>query len=238
MLPTNGARVGEVMRWYAETDLSLYQTSKAVAIAGMATKLGKLVGEQFGEGHGNAARHAIWQMMLTREFGADVAKQIGDIHADGQGAIGNDFDVRGDSWADQYNNAIAREIAEQCMADGVCTDEEMAALWMAALMDGTLITDKNCDERIPPSLRDCDGDGQADGEDCDLPPDVNPLIGPRLDVNGHVAEKADIDGDGVVTLDDVQALLDALGGMDGSKDQTGDCWTWTDDAIDVVENMD
>jgi hypothetical protein len=37
---------------------------------------------------------------------------------------------------DQHNNAKARQLAEECMADGNCSAEKLAALMMLALQDG------------------------------------------------------------------------------------------------------
>jgi len=127
---------------------------------------------------------------------------------------------RRDSWIDQYNNARAREIAIGC---GGCTAEELRRRIEEALRDGTLhyITDP-CDPLIPPELRDCDGDGiPASEDDCDIPPQARGA--------GLGSARADVDGDGVVTI------LDAVGTQDATKEQTDDCWVWIDDVEAVLE---
>jgi len=73
----------------------------------------------------NAMRHALWQGALTRRFGADIAEEIGDIHEQGEEGT--------DTWIDQYNNAVARNIVQDCLDDGNCTWEEMIRRILEAL---------------------------------------------------------------------------------------------------------
>ena len=62
------------------------------------------------EEHINALRHAIWQGLLTKEFGADSAKNIGDYHELGE-RINDDF------MADKQNNYKGREIGKNAKSD-------------------------------------------------------------------------------------------------------------------------
>jgi len=162
--------------------------------------------------------------MTTRELGAEIARQIGDIHEEGQSDPAQPLSIRRDSWIDQYNNARARELVTQC---GGCPPEELRRRIEEALRDRTFITDP-CDQRIPPELRDCDGDGiPASEDDCDIPPQTQGAA--------QGMARADVDGDGVVTILDALDVLYAVGTQDTTKEQTGDCWVWIDDVEAVLE---
>jgi RHS repeat-associated protein len=99
-------------------------------------------GKEWQNAHGtpgwsNAARHAYWQAMLTCHYGADTAKSIGDAHE-----VGQNHNL--DSRIDQYNNCVARRIAEQYGND--CDAAKQAI--ERALENGEFITNTN-DPRIP-----------------------------------------------------------------------------------------
>jgi hypothetical protein len=214
----------EVGRWYTQIpEMTLSRLATAVVIAAEARAFARALAPEDSSLQ-NAARHAYWQAMTTRELGADIAQQIGDIHEEGQSDPAQPLPIRRDSWIDQYNNARAREIAAQCAG---CTAEELAHRLGQGLYDGTFITNP-CDPRIPPELRDCDGDGiPASEDDCDIPP------GAQGTVQGIA--RADVNGDGVVTILDALDVLYAVGTQDTTKEQTGDCWVWIDDVEAVLE---
>ena len=214
--------------------MSLAQTAKAVAISAQASILGRAVAQSArdsgmdasqAEGISNAVRHAFWQMSLSRELGTDIAEQIGNIHEEGSDAPGTPLGLQRDSWVDQFNNERARQAYEQCIADGVCSDEELAAILAALLANGELITDKDCDSRIPATLRDCNGNGVPDGNECIPNPDQNNQV------------RADVNRDGVVNQSDALIVLDDLGTFNASTDQTGDCFVWVDDFDAVLDEM-
>lgn len=74
---------------------------------------------QFSEGdHGNAYRHALWQGLLTREFGEEEAERIGIVHEDNiQISFIRKNTVKtmkeADYWADLLNNMIGRKIGRE-----------------------------------------------------------------------------------------------------------------------------
>ena len=88
----------------------------------------------------NAARHGVWQARLAFQYGATAAENIGNAHEEGSpDAL--------DSWIDQHNNRVAREIGENAGSL-----EEIPDLIQAAMDDGRLITDP-ADPRVPEELR-------------------------------------------------------------------------------------
>lgn len=88
----------------------------------------------------NAARHGVWQARLAFKHGEASAAGIGNAHEEGSpDAL--------DSWIDQYNNRIGREIGANASSLEAIPD-----LIQVALDDGRLITDPN-DARIPEALR-------------------------------------------------------------------------------------
>jgi hypothetical protein len=88
----------------------------------------------------NAARHGVWQARLAFQYGAAAAENIGNAHEEGSpNAL--------DSWIDQHNNGVAREIGVNAGSL-----EEIPALIQAAMDDGRLITDP-ADPRVPEELR-------------------------------------------------------------------------------------
>ena len=71
-----------------------------------------------GEGtHQNAFRHALWQATITRQFGANVAKEVGDAHEDvtNLNPLQSSYDdiLIADEDADLRNNIIGRQIGSQ-----------------------------------------------------------------------------------------------------------------------------
>ncbi len=126
----------------------------------------------------NALRHAVWQARLTVRFGPETARAIGDAHE-------QNSDDALDSWIDQYNNQVARNIAVQCLIDG-CTIEELIQRLLDAIEDGRFITNP-CDPRVPADLR--------------SPLECGGVIGP--------APVGDVNSDGVVNeMDLVSAILE------------------------------
>jgi hypothetical protein len=88
----------------------------------------------------NAARHGVWQARLAFKYGEASAEAIGNAHEEGSpDAL--------DSWIDQHNNRVAREIGA-----GAASLDEIPDLIQAAMDDGRLITSP-ADQRIPEALR-------------------------------------------------------------------------------------
>ena len=57
---------------------------------------------------GNALRHVIWQALITREFGNNTAKRIGNAHEERS----KDAEYQADTFVDQKNNVIGRLIGD------------------------------------------------------------------------------------------------------------------------------
>ena len=89
----------------------------------------------------NAARHGVWQARLSNKHGVEDATAIGDAHERGSPA-------RTDSWVDQYNNEVARQIGQS-----VTDLDDIPAEIRRAIDDGRLIISPS-DTRIPEELRD------------------------------------------------------------------------------------
>jgi hypothetical protein len=81
-------------------------------------------------------------------------------------------------------------------------------------------------------IPDANNNGRAD---CALPLGVNPIMAPRLNIFGNIADKADVDGDGYVTTLDALEVLEGIGDVDDTKVQNGDCLVWADDVAAVLE---
>jgi hypothetical protein len=104
----------------------------------------------------NAFRHAAWQGQLVAAFGRDIAKESGDHHEEGS-------DNPEDTAVDQYNNEVARQIMEMCLAEGETMDNCInRMLEMIHNEDGTFITDPE-DPRIEQIL-----DGTLKVEDIEV----------------------------------------------------------------------
>ena len=104
----------------------------------------------------NAARHGYWQARLVQwklGDGERVATIIGDAHERGAEQII-------DSWIDQYNNKVAREIGMKCAISAIVNKEDSVSVLKdrlrKALRDEELII-RIDDPRIPPSIRDQKG---------------------------------------------------------------------------------
>jgi len=164
------------------------------------------------DGERNALRHALWQGGLSFYFDPATAKAIGDAHEDGS--------IHPlDSWIDQYNNQVARNIFLNCLADGICTLEELIQEILRASNDRRLIT-KPCDPRVPQQLKDdagidCSGvfegvpigDVNSDGA-------VNTTdLAATVSACGTGLVTADLDASGAVDATDVQVLCGVLAGQ-------------------------
>ncbi|RPD86152.1 hypothetical protein EGK75_08420 [Neisseria weixii] len=68
-------------------------------------------------GVGNAYRHTLWQAIITKKFGKDIAAEVGDAHESRDGTDYSKFTNlplgKADELADQMNNRIGREIAQR-----------------------------------------------------------------------------------------------------------------------------
>lgn len=157
----------------------------------------------------NAARHAIWQGWLSMEFGIDVAAAIANIHEE-------DAEDELDSWIDQYNNQVARDIFLECAADGFCDLGELLRRILEGLRNNRFITNP-CDPRVPPDLIEdsdieCGGMSGTAGEgdiNTDGAIDGHDMI-ELIDAIGTRSWLADLDWSGEVGPEDASILLDIL----------------------------
>ena len=92
---------------------------------------------------GNAYRHAIWQAMLTNEFGENQAQRIGNAHEDNITTNMNQryFAKKGlaDQMVDLLNNEIGREIGKENkgtdnrkLAEAVLKEYRQNGLWIVS----------------------------------------------------------------------------------------------------------
>ncbi|WP_164017041.1 DUF6973 domain-containing protein [Pyxidicoccus trucidator] len=104
------------------------------------------VGEWKGQdGHRDAFRHAYWNALMTREFGAEWTQQFATAH---EGLPGNPADREA---MDLYNNEVGRQIA---IANPNASPEELATLVQQAVTDGrTVVLDQRGElqwsDRVP-----------------------------------------------------------------------------------------
>ncbi|MCP3142459.1 DUF6973 domain-containing protein [Pyxidicoccus xibeiensis] len=82
------------------------------------------------DGHRDAFRHAYWNALMTREFGAEWTQQFATAH---EGLPGNYADREA---MDLYNNQVGREIA---LANPNASPEELATLVQQAVTDGRMV---------------------------------------------------------------------------------------------------
>lgn len=82
------------------------------------------------DGHNDAFRHAYWNALLTKNFGADWTRQFTTAHEGlpGNGAVREAMDL--------YNNEVGRSIAQ---LHPNASDAELATLVKAALDNGQLV---------------------------------------------------------------------------------------------------
>lgn len=82
------------------------------------------------DGHNDGFRHAYWNALMTKHFGADWTKNFTNAH---EGAGDNPADREA---MDLYNNEVGRNIAT---ANPNASDEELAALVQQAMDRGELV---------------------------------------------------------------------------------------------------
>ena len=88
----------------------------------------------------NAVRQGVWQARLAHKHGSESAEVVGYAHEWGSpDAL--------DSWIDQYNNGVAREIGAEA-----ASEDEIPELIRQAIKEGSLITSPD-DWRVPEELR-------------------------------------------------------------------------------------
>ena len=106
--PNVALRVGTAHKWWPNSGISQTASNFNVNIRPILSP------NNYGEGSNeNAFRHALWQAILTREYGAEEANRIGLIHEEGiLLPHPNDLDKTSlDTKVDLANNAIGRAIA-------------------------------------------------------------------------------------------------------------------------------
>ncbi|MBZ4415963.1 hypothetical protein [Myxococcus sp. RHSTA-1-4] len=82
------------------------------------------------DGHRDAFRHAYWNALMTREFGAEWTQQFATAH---EGLPGNPATREA---MDLYNNEVGRQIA---IANPNASPEELATLVQQAVTDGKMV---------------------------------------------------------------------------------------------------
>ena len=82
------------------------------------------------DGQRDAFRHAYWNALMTKEFGAEWTQQFATAH---EGLPGNPADREA---MDLYNNEVGRQIA---LANPNASDEELATLVQQAVTDGKMV---------------------------------------------------------------------------------------------------
>ncbi|MEE4022961.1 hypothetical protein V1Y59_07730 [Gordonia sp. PKS22-38] len=112
------AQANAVYRWY-----------NAMSAADQAAK-DRFPRESLSDGHGDAFRHAYWNALLTKEFGAEWTEQYTTAH---EGLGGNPANREA---MDLYNNELGRSVAE---ANPDASAEELADLIAAEVSDGRTI---------------------------------------------------------------------------------------------------
>ncbi|NMO19629.1 hypothetical protein HPC49_48350 [Pyxidicoccus fallax] len=116
---------------FAEAD-RLYPTPGSVPGNIPEDRRGEWVGN---DGHRDAFRHAYWNALMTREFGADWTKQFATAH---EALPGNPATREA---MDLYNNEVGRQIA---IDNPNASPEELATLVQQAVTDGkTVVLDSS-----------------------------------------------------------------------------------------------
>ncbi|AKF86673.1 hypothetical protein MFUL124B02_31215 [Myxococcus fulvus 124B02] len=82
------------------------------------------------DGHRDAFRHAYWNALMTREFGAEWTKQFATAHE------GMPFNAADREAMDLYNNQVGRQIA---LDNPTASPEQLATLVQQAVTDGKLV---------------------------------------------------------------------------------------------------
>ena len=87
------------------------------------------------DGHNDAFRHAYWNALMTKHFGADFTARFTQAH---EGVPGNKADREA---MDLYNNGVGRRIAQ---ANPNASDEQLANLVQQAVQNGDVVViDRN-----------------------------------------------------------------------------------------------
>lgn len=82
------------------------------------------------DGHNDAFRHAYWNALMTKQFGADFTERFTKAH---EGVAGNKADREA---MDLYNNEVGRRIAE---ANPNASEQQLADLVQQAVQNGELV---------------------------------------------------------------------------------------------------
>lgn len=114
-----------------------------------AQAFGERMRDQLGGGEGmvNAGRHLHWQAVLAAKHGESVATRIGDAH---ESFTSNPQDT----FIDQHNNVIGREIGLRVRQDPNLTEADIPRLIEEALRNNRAITNPS-DPRVPAALQGC-----------------------------------------------------------------------------------
>jgi hypothetical protein len=110
-----------------ETSSRLYPTNGTPPSHVPSDRVGEWRGQ---DGHRDAFRHAYWNALMTREFGAEWTQQFATAH---EGVPGNPADREA---MDLYNNSVGRQIA---IDNPNATPEELATLVQQAVTDGRMV---------------------------------------------------------------------------------------------------
>ncbi len=110
-----------------ETSSRLYPTNGTPPGHVPSDRVGEWRGQ---DGHRDAFRHAYWNALMTREFGAEWTQQFATAH---EGMPGNPADREA---MDLYNNSVGRQIA---LDNPNASPEELATLVQQAVTDGRMV---------------------------------------------------------------------------------------------------
>jgi hypothetical protein len=129
-------------QWSLPNKIGADATRKARSLAGVATNelenqvaLGRFGKASKHNGDGDAFRHAVWSINMTREIGPDAAKEIGDAHER------SEVNPVGERLMDLFNNAVGRQLAmDPANAGRSATDIALQALAAGQLQTSEIQT--------------------------------------------------------------------------------------------------